>query len=95
MREHRYVLAPHGHGLDTHRLWEALYMGCIPIVQRSAMDSRLLADLPVLLVDTYEEVTPRLLRGRYDGLSRRWDAAWQTALNLSFWKVQFDFAASA
>ena len=31
MAGHAFVLAPHGHGLDTHRLWEALYMGCVPI----------------------------------------------------------------
>lgn len=55
--QHKFVLAPRGHGLDTHRLWEALYMGCIPIVRRSTMDP-LLEALPVLLVDDYREVTP-------------------------------------
>jgi len=29
----KYALAPEGNGLDTHRVWEALYADCIPIVR--------------------------------------------------------------
>jgi len=32
---HKFVICPEGNGIDTHRLWEALYMGTIPIVLRS------------------------------------------------------------
>ncbi|KAH9586475.1 hypothetical protein LSM04_004785 [Trypanosoma melophagium] len=61
LSQHRFVLAPRGNGMDTHRLWEALYMGSVPIVERSTMDSRLLSGLPVLLVDNFADVTPSLL----------------------------------
>ena len=30
--------SPPGHGLDCHRTWEALSMGCIVLVQASPMD---------------------------------------------------------
>ena len=30
---HRFCLCPRGNGVDTHRMWEALYCGCIPIVK--------------------------------------------------------------
>lgn len=33
--EFTYIAAPRGNGLDTHRFWEALYRGSIPIVKRS------------------------------------------------------------
>jgi hypothetical protein len=33
MNRHKYVLCPVGHGPDTHRLWEAIALGCIPIVE--------------------------------------------------------------
>jgi hypothetical protein len=36
MRRHNWVLAPRGNGVDTHRTWEALYRGAIPIVEASA-----------------------------------------------------------
>ena len=33
--KYRYIAAPRGNGQDTHRFWEALYRGSIPIVKRS------------------------------------------------------------
>lgn len=32
-----FVLCPRGNGIDTHRFWEAIYMGCIPICLESEM----------------------------------------------------------
>lgn len=29
---HRIVLCPRGNGMDTHRFWETLYLGAIPVV---------------------------------------------------------------
>jgi len=56
LKKHRFVLSPPGNGLDTHATWEALLCGCIPIVPRSGLD-RVFEDLPVWLVDNWEEVT--------------------------------------
>lgn len=36
---HRFVLAPFGHGLDTHRISEILMMGGIPVVRKSTISS--------------------------------------------------------
>jgi hypothetical protein len=59
--EYSFVLSPHGNGLDCHRTWEALVLGCIPIVKTSGLDS-LYEDLPVLIVDQWTDVTEDLLR---------------------------------
>ena len=32
---YRWCICPEGNGVDTHRLWEAIYLGCVPIVKRS------------------------------------------------------------
>lgn len=56
-----FVLSPHGNGLDCHRTWEALVLGCIPIVKTSAIDS-LYDDLPVLIVSNWEDVNEELLK---------------------------------
>ena len=37
--DHRFVLAPFGHGLDTHRVSEILMMGGIPVMRRSTISS--------------------------------------------------------
>ena len=57
---HRFVLCPPGNGVDTHRMWEALLAGAIPVVLRSrAMEPFL--ELPVLFVNDFREVTKDLL----------------------------------
>ena len=55
-----FVLSPHGMGLDCHRTWEAILLGCIPIVRKSAIDS-LYEDLPVLIVEQWSDITQALL----------------------------------
>ena len=56
MTEHAFVLSPYGNGLDCHRTWEALALGCIPIVKSSGLDP-LFEDLPVWIVHEWSEVT--------------------------------------
>ena len=55
-----FVISPHGNGLDCHRTWEALALGCIPIVKTSPLDS-LFEDLPVLIVEQWNFVNIELL----------------------------------
>jgi hypothetical protein len=58
--KYAFVISPHGNGLDCHRTWEAILLGCIPIVKKSSIDS-LYEDLPVLIVDEWTDVTKELL----------------------------------
>ena len=37
-KDFAFVICPHGGGLDCHRNWEALCLGCIPIVKTSRID---------------------------------------------------------
>ena len=34
-RHYSYIAAPRGNGIDTHRLWETLYRGSVPLVRDS------------------------------------------------------------
>lgn len=54
--EFMFVLSPYGEGFDCHRTWEALSLGCIPIVKRNGM-ARLFEGLPVVLIDDWRQVT--------------------------------------
>ena len=58
--EYAYVISPHGNGLDCHRTWEALVLGCIPIVKSSCLD-QLYDELPVLIVEDWSDITQELL----------------------------------
>jgi hypothetical protein len=59
--EHRFVLCPPGNGVDTHRMWEVLLAGSIPVVLRSQA-MKPFESLPILFVDDYREVTQAFLQ---------------------------------
>ena len=65
IHRHKFVFAPRGNGLDTHRLWECLYLRTIPIVKRH-VSMRDFEDLPILFVDEWTDVTEEYLQHIYD-----------------------------
>jgi hypothetical protein len=57
LRAHRFVLAPRGNGVDTHRFWEALYADAIPVTRASAWSRAIrAAGLPLIEVDDWDEI---------------------------------------
>lgn len=82
IRNHSFVLCPRGYGVDTHRLWETLYMGSIPIVRRDIAHSDW-TDLPILFVDAWEEVTEEFLR-REEQRIRNTEWNWRK-LHVQYW----------
>jgi hypothetical protein len=62
---HQFVLAPRGNGIDTHRIWEAIYMGAVPVVRFVPEMHRQWRDvdrLPILFVDDWSQLTEDFLR---------------------------------
>jgi hypothetical protein len=60
-----FVVSPPGNGLDCHRTWEALCMGCYPIVLSSTLNP-LYEELPVFVVNSWEEVTEEALQKKME-----------------------------
>ncbi len=60
LRDVKFVVSPPGHGIDCHRTWEALIMGCVPIVLNTTISS-LYIDQPILVVNDWNEVTEKRL----------------------------------
>lgn len=59
MRSYKFVAAVRGNGVDTHRLWEALYRGATPIVKIDAWSQSLIKyELPIQFVSdwTFDEL---------------------------------------
>jgi len=54
LKRHRYAICPRGNGIDTHRLWECLYLDVIPIMLKS--DSVNIGNLPVMFVDSWDDL---------------------------------------
>lgn len=64
----QFEMAPRGFAWDTYRLWECLYVGTIPIVRTSQLDS-LYEDLPVLIIKDWKEVNQKFLEEKILELS--------------------------
>jgi hypothetical protein len=56
MRKTLFVPCPAGNGLDTHRIWESLYLGAIPLVLREDAFCGV-EQWPILVIDDWEDVT--------------------------------------
>jgi len=88
---HKFVLCPRGNGIDTHRLWETLYMGSIPVVQRHVALEEF-HELPIMWIDAWEEVTEDRLRAEYENItSKTWNLE---KLQFSYWEAKIRSHAS-
>lgn len=85
LMDHKFIVCPRGNGVDTHRIWEALYSGVIPIVVRHRTHSLLEGNLPILFVNSYDEVNESLLQETYDSFSRR---TWNDRMLTVSWWIQ-------
>jgi hypothetical protein len=70
LAESKFVISPHGQGLDCMRTWEALWMGTIPIVKTSTLDP-LYVGLPVVVVQDWTDVTKEFLDQQYDEIQAK------------------------
>lgn len=66
----QFVLSPHGAGLDCHRTWEALLLGCIPIVKAAKIND-LFDDLPVIVVREWQEINQQFLESAAREISQK------------------------
>lgn len=82
-----FVISPEGGGIDCHRTWEALLLGCYPVVRDTTL-TPLFEDLPVVIVKDWEEVTREFLEKKFQELkSKSWS---RDKLYITYWfqKIQ-------
>jgi hypothetical protein len=65
LNKHKYVISPPGNGIDCHRNWEAIYLGCIPIVLDSYFNRNMYDNLPVLIIDDFGSLNENKLIENY------------------------------
>jgi hypothetical protein len=86
LTRYSFVASPPGNGLDCHRTWEAMYLGCVPIVLRSHMTQYYeQLGLPIWVIDSFEELhelTEEQLHAKYKDLSPEFGSE---AMWASFW----------
>ena len=89
IQNNSFVLAPWGNGIDSHRFWEALYLGKIPIT-KNHITYKPAKNLPVLLVDNYDEINLDLLKNSLNNLKQTYSFE---VLTLDYWnsRIKKDF----
>lgn len=84
---YKFVACPRGNGLDTHRFWETLYRGSVPIVLSSNW-SKMIQELgiPLLIVENWSAETLRkTVADNLDfEIPEKIPALW-----MKFWRTEF------
>jgi hypothetical protein len=60
LSKYKYIASPRGNGIDCHRTWEALYIGCVPMVESHLMYNAY--SLPIIQVDDWAKINIDFLR---------------------------------
>ena len=85
LSRHKFCIAPKGNGVDCHRTWECLYLGVIPIVEKTIQMSYF-NDLPILFVDSYDDISIEYLNKTYTDFQNK--SFNMEKLSLSYWNTK-------
>ena len=78
-----FTLCPWGNGVDSHRIWEALYAGSIPITKFHTAFGEF-KNLPILFVENYADINLQLLKDFYSSYKKNKDLS-DEKLNIDYW----------
>lgn len=82
LSDYRYVLCPWGNGFDSHRIWETLYSGSVPIVRKHTTFNYL-EQLPVIFCEDFNDINEESIRKELALLNNK--LINYDILNLSWW----------
>ena len=87
-KDYAFVLCPEGNGFDTHRAWEVLSLGKIPVI--SKLDINIVYDdLPVWIIDDWNDfgkLTIKDLENTHKLFMDNWDKYDFFKLRMKWWK---------
>lgn len=59
LSQYRFCICPEGNGVDTHRLWEALYLKTVPVVIKSEFTNILQKNnIPLVVLNSWDDFNP-------------------------------------
>ena len=85
-----FTICPMGSGTDSHRIWEALYLGSIPVVA-DCPHNRGFKELPMVFIPegqfrNWEMVTGKFLENKYNEMrNNKYD---MSKIDLNYWNQQ-------
>jgi hypothetical protein len=96
LARYRFCVSPRGNGIDSHRVWECLYLGVVPVVERST-HTELWEErgVPLLAIDDWAEVTPERLEAESSRFEGAFTEEARTALRMSHYRALVESAAGS
>jgi len=80
MAEYKFIISPHGTGLDCYRTYEAVALGCMPVVKSSTLDI-LHKNFPVIILPSWNEISLAFLLDNAERLKHKS----RERLDLKYW----------
>jgi len=93
MGRSKFVLSRAGNAWDCYRTYEAIHMGAIPIVKRQRPISDVCEDLPVLMVDVWNEISRERLEREWEIRNMRTNLRDLRTLTLGYWRERIQAMA--
>ena len=56
LKSYTFIISPPGNGIDTHRVWEAIYAGSHPVVEKN-LSMNVFNEFPIIFVDHLSKAT--------------------------------------
>lgn len=82
IKNYQFIVCPEGNGVDTHRVWEGLLLGAIPIVKINFL-SPLYGKLPIIIIKDWSQVNLNFLDQQLKKIkSRKYDFS---ILFMNYW----------
>lgn len=63
---YKFAVSPEGNGVDCHRVWECIYVGCIPILKHNNIMYDFFKELPILWINDFSDITELYLLEQYE-----------------------------
>jgi len=91
LKKYKFSVSPPGRGIDTHRTWESLMVGTIPIIIHTTQD-HLFEKLPVIIIqpDEWNTITQERLENEYEKIIENIDNYNFDILYTHYWDKEFE-----
>lgn len=70
LKKYKYILCPEGNGYDTHRLWEALYSGSVPVLKHKKA-LKYAEHLPIIFIKDYQHLNIENIDSVFEELKKQ------------------------
>ena len=93
LAQYKFSICPEGNGMDSHRIWESIYLNVIPIMLKTSFTILLKRSYPCILLDSWQDFDMPSILASYNDMNTMLQCVKNT-LNLSYYDHLIRFGTS-